>query len=92
VTRGRPGRRQPWAGGCGRSALRAPATIGRPAPLAARAVPALARALADPDAEVGKAPVLALTRRYGTAEARAALAAVTSAPDADIRAYTARGL
>ncbi|MEU5597044.1 fumarate reductase/succinate dehydrogenase flavoprotein subunit [Streptomyces sp. NPDC020298] len=101
------------------AALGALATVGCPAPLAARAVaaladpawqvragaatalgsadsgasvPALAKALADPNADVRKAAVLALTRHNGTAEARAALATVTSDPDADVRAYAARGL
>ncbi|MFF4402409.1 fumarate reductase/succinate dehydrogenase flavoprotein subunit [Streptomyces sp. NPDC001480] len=101
------------------AALGALATVGCPAPLATRAVaaladpawqvragaatalgsadpgvsvPALAKALADPNADVRKAAVLALTRHNGTAEARAALATVTSDPDADVRAYAARGL
>ncbi|MFF4061808.1 fumarate reductase/succinate dehydrogenase flavoprotein subunit [Streptomyces sp. NPDC001668] len=56
------------------------------------AVPALAKALADPNADVRKAAVLALTRHTATADARAALATATSDPDADVRAYAARAL
>ncbi|WP_277752700.1 fumarate reductase/succinate dehydrogenase flavoprotein subunit [Streptomyces sp. L2] len=55
------------------------------------AVPALAKALGDPNADVRKAAVLALTRHRTTAEARAALATATSDSDADVRAYAARG-
>nr|WP_267906183.1 fumarate reductase/succinate dehydrogenase flavoprotein subunit [Streptomyces broussonetiae] len=56
------------------------------------AVPALAKALADPNADVRKAAVLALTRHRATVEARAALATATADSDADVRAYAARGL
>ncbi|MEU4926911.1 fumarate reductase/succinate dehydrogenase flavoprotein subunit [Streptomyces yokosukanensis] len=56
------------------------------------AVPALAEALADANADVRKAAVLALSRHRATEEARAALAAATADPDADVRAYAARGL
>ncbi|MFE9453633.1 fumarate reductase/succinate dehydrogenase flavoprotein subunit [Streptomyces sp. NPDC006739] len=56
------------------------------------AVPALAKTLADANADVRKAAVLALTRHNGTAEARAALATATSDSDADVRAYAARGV
>ncbi|MEV6053020.1 fumarate reductase/succinate dehydrogenase flavoprotein subunit [Streptomyces sp. NPDC052107] len=56
------------------------------------AVPALAKALADPNADVRKATVLALTRHRATEEARAALATATADTDADVRAYAARGL
>lgn len=56
------------------------------------AVPALAKALADPNADVRKAAVLALTRHSGTEDARAALATVTTDSDADVRAYAARAL
>ncbi|MEU5532754.1 fumarate reductase/succinate dehydrogenase flavoprotein subunit [Streptomyces sp. NPDC020362] len=56
------------------------------------AVPALAKALADPNADVRKAAVLALTRHNAAEEARAALATATADPDADVRAYAARGL
>lgn len=61
---------------------------------AAVAVPALAKVLADPNADVRKAAVLALTRHAGVDEARAALATATadSDADADVRAYAARGL
>ncbi|MFF7274735.1 fumarate reductase/succinate dehydrogenase flavoprotein subunit [Streptomyces griseorubiginosus] len=56
------------------------------------AVPALAKALADPNADVRKAAVLALTRHSAAEDARAALATVTTDPDADVRAYAARAL
>ncbi|MFJ8358655.1 fumarate reductase/succinate dehydrogenase flavoprotein subunit [Streptomyces sp. NPDC093984] len=56
------------------------------------AVPALAKALADPDADVRKAAVLALTRHTRTDGARAALATATTDSDADVRAYAARAL
>ncbi|MFJ9901962.1 fumarate reductase/succinate dehydrogenase flavoprotein subunit [Streptomyces sp. NPDC101152] len=56
------------------------------------AVPALAKALADPNADVRKAAVLALTRHNATADARAALATSTTDTDADVRAYAARAL
>ncbi|MET9682102.1 fumarate reductase/succinate dehydrogenase flavoprotein subunit [Streptomyces coeruleorubidus] len=56
------------------------------------AVPALAKALADANADVRKAAVLALTRHRATEEARAALATATSDSDADVRAYAARAL
>ncbi|MFD5158345.1 fumarate reductase/succinate dehydrogenase flavoprotein subunit [Streptomyces hawaiiensis] len=56
------------------------------------AVPALAKALADPNADVRKAAVLALTRHRTTDEARAALATATTDPDADVRAYAGRAL
>ncbi|MFF7977703.1 fumarate reductase/succinate dehydrogenase flavoprotein subunit [Streptomyces sp. NPDC007901] len=59
---------------------------------AAVAVPALAKVLADPNADVRKAAVLALTRHAGVEEARAALATATADSDADVRAYAARGL
>ncbi|MFI9809356.1 fumarate reductase/succinate dehydrogenase flavoprotein subunit [Streptomyces sp. NPDC052301] len=101
------------------AALGALATTGSPAPLAARAVaaladpawqvrsgaatalsaadaytavPALAKALGDPNADVRKAAVLALSRHRATEEARAALATATTDSDADVRAYAARGL
>ncbi|NEE13657.1 fumarate reductase/succinate dehydrogenase flavoprotein subunit [Streptomyces sp. SID7499] len=56
------------------------------------AVPALAKALADANADVRKAAVLALTRHRGTEEARAALATATTDSDADVRAYAGRAL
>ncbi|MFF1304968.1 fumarate reductase/succinate dehydrogenase flavoprotein subunit [Streptomyces sp. NPDC058307] len=56
------------------------------------AVPALAKALADPNADVRKAAVLALTRHTGTEDARAALATATTDSDADVRAYATRAL
>ncbi|NEC73013.1 HEAT repeat domain-containing protein, partial [Streptomyces rochei] len=54
------------------------------------AVPALAKALADPNADVRKAAVTALTRHRAAEGARAALATATTDPDADVRAYAAR--
>ncbi|WP_443056838.1 fumarate reductase/succinate dehydrogenase flavoprotein subunit [Streptomyces sp. IBSBF 2390] len=59
---------------------------------AGTAIPALAKALADPNADVRKAAVLALTRHRSTEQARAALATATADSDADVRAYAARGL
>ncbi|MFC8345972.1 fumarate reductase/succinate dehydrogenase flavoprotein subunit [Streptomyces sp. NPDC057280] len=56
------------------------------------AVPALAKALADPNADVRKAAVLALTRHTATEGARAALATATADSDADVRAYASRAL
>ncbi|MBW8821099.1 MAG: HEAT repeat domain-containing protein, partial [Streptomyces sp.] len=56
------------------------------------AVPALAKALADPNADVRKAAVLALTRHTSADDARAALATATTDSDADVRAYAARAL
>ncbi|MFF3333327.1 fumarate reductase/succinate dehydrogenase flavoprotein subunit [Streptomyces sp. NPDC002888] len=56
------------------------------------AVPALAKALADPNADVRKAAVLALTRHTTAEGARAALATATTDSDADVRAYAARAL
>jgi succinate dehydrogenase/fumarate reductase flavoprotein subunit/HEAT repeat protein len=58
----------------------------------ALAVPALAKAVADPNADVRKAAVLALTRHRAAEDARAALAAATTDSDADVRAYAARAL
>ncbi|NUQ98607.1 MAG: fumarate reductase/succinate dehydrogenase flavoprotein subunit [Streptomyces sp.] len=72
--------------------VRAGAATALSAAPADTAVPALAKALADPNADVRKAAVLALTRHNGTTEARAALATVTSDADADVRAYATRGL
>ncbi|GGL91624.1 fumarate reductase/succinate dehydrogenase flavoprotein-like FrdA [Streptomyces fumigatiscleroticus] len=56
------------------------------------AVPALAKALADSNADVRKAAVTALTRHRAAEDARAALATATTDPDADVRAYAARAL
>ncbi|MFE9704696.1 fumarate reductase/succinate dehydrogenase flavoprotein subunit [Streptomyces sp. NPDC005930] len=57
------------------------------------AVPVLTKALADRNADVRKAAVLALTRHTaGTEDARAALATVTDDTDADVRAYATRAL
>ncbi|WTY68709.1 fumarate reductase/succinate dehydrogenase flavoprotein subunit [Streptomyces sp. NBC_01410] len=54
------------------------------------AVPALTKALADPNADVRKAAVLSLLRHSTTPEARAALSTAVHDPDADVRAYAAR--
>ncbi|MES5823349.1 fumarate reductase/succinate dehydrogenase flavoprotein subunit [Streptomyces sp. RG80] len=56
------------------------------------AVPALAKAVADPNADVRKAAVRALTRHRTLTEAQVALAAATTDSDADVRAYAARAL
>ncbi|MGW2614091.1 fumarate reductase/succinate dehydrogenase flavoprotein subunit [Streptomyces sp. NPDC001500] len=56
------------------------------------AVPVLAKALADPNADVRKAAVLALTRHRDAEAARAALATATTDTDADVRAYATRAL
>ncbi|MFE1926730.1 fumarate reductase/succinate dehydrogenase flavoprotein subunit [Streptomyces asoensis] len=56
------------------------------------AVPVLAKALADPNADVRKAAVLALTRHRGSQAARTALATATTDSDADVRAYATRAL
>ncbi|MFJ3880090.1 fumarate reductase/succinate dehydrogenase flavoprotein subunit [Streptomyces sp. NPDC090077] len=64
------------------TALRAAAPV--------RAVPALAEALADGNADVRKAAVLSLLRHGAAPGARAALASAASDPDADVRAYAAR--
>ncbi|MGW1492730.1 fumarate reductase/succinate dehydrogenase flavoprotein subunit [Streptomyces sp. NPDC002402] len=54
------------------------------------AVPALTKALGDPNADVRKAAVLSLLRHSTTPEARAALSTAVQDPDADVRAYAAR--
>ncbi|MEU6820088.1 fumarate reductase/succinate dehydrogenase flavoprotein subunit [Streptomyces atriruber] len=54
------------------------------------AVPALAKASTDPEADVRKAAVLSLLDHATAPEARAALATATKDPDADIRAYATR--
>nr|WP_241842852.1 fumarate reductase/succinate dehydrogenase flavoprotein subunit [Streptomyces sp. TSRI0107] len=56
------------------------------------AVPALAKALADPNADVRKAAVRSLTRHRSTEEVRSALAGATTDSDADVRAYAAKAL
>jgi succinate dehydrogenase/fumarate reductase flavoprotein subunit/HEAT repeat protein len=56
------------------------------------AVPALAKALTDTNADVRKAAVLALTHHRATNDARAALSTATTDSDADVRAYAARAL
>ncbi|MFF9065405.1 fumarate reductase/succinate dehydrogenase flavoprotein subunit [Streptomyces sp. NPDC014891] len=54
------------------------------------AVPALAKALADVNADVRKAAVLSLLVHRADAGARTALAGASGDPDADVRAYAAR--
>ncbi|MFI5986580.1 fumarate reductase/succinate dehydrogenase flavoprotein subunit [Streptomyces sp. NPDC051555] len=54
------------------------------------AVAHLTGALADPNADVRKAAVLALLAHRAEPAARAALATATADPDADVRAYAAR--
>ncbi|MGW6153582.1 fumarate reductase/succinate dehydrogenase flavoprotein subunit [Streptomyces sp. NPDC055144] len=54
------------------------------------AVPALAKASADPDADVRKAAVLSLLAQRADPDARVALATATADPDADVRAYASR--
>ncbi|MET7455910.1 fumarate reductase/succinate dehydrogenase flavoprotein subunit [Streptomyces sp. NPDC005574] len=56
------------------------------------AVPALAKALTDLNADVRKAAVLALTRHRAVEDARVALTTATTDSDADVRAYAARAL
>ncbi|MEX0173083.1 HEAT repeat domain-containing protein, partial [Streptomyces sp. LMG1-1-1.1] len=65
------------------------ATALRAAP-AGLAVPGLAGALADPNADVRKAAVLGLLAHRGDPAARAALAGAADDADADVRAYAAR--
>ncbi|MEU9860142.1 fumarate reductase/succinate dehydrogenase flavoprotein subunit [Streptomyces sp. NPDC047971] len=67
------------------------ATALRAAP-AVQAVPTLAKALADPNADVRKAAVLSLVPHREAPEARAALSSVLTDPDADVRAHAARAL
>ncbi|WP_037883152.1 MULTISPECIES: fumarate reductase/succinate dehydrogenase flavoprotein subunit [unclassified Streptomyces] len=71
--------------------VRAGAATGLSAAGAEAAVPALAKTLADANADVRKAAVLALLAHRDTAQARTALATAVSDPDADVRAYAARG-
>ncbi|MYS45988.1 hypothetical protein GTY23_33285, partial [Streptomyces sp. SID5998] len=72
--------------------VRAGAATALSAVTADTAVPALAKALADPNADVRKAAVLALARHTAAPPARAALATATTDPDADVRAYALRAL
>lgn len=57
-----------------------------------QAVPVLAKALTDLNADVRKAAVLALTRHRAVDDARTALAAATTDADTDVRAYAMRAL
>ncbi|MEU0403378.1 fumarate reductase/succinate dehydrogenase flavoprotein subunit [Streptomyces sp. NPDC006197] len=70
--------------------VRAGAATALRSALSAEAVPALAKTLADPNADVRKAAVLSLLRHSADPEARAALATAAADPDADIRAYASR--
>ncbi|MFG2299139.1 fumarate reductase/succinate dehydrogenase flavoprotein subunit [Streptomyces sp. NPDC048603] len=70
--------------------VRAGAATALAAAPAGLAVPALAKALADANADVRKAAVLALLRHAPDPAARAALATATSDPDADVRTYASR--
>ncbi|MFD3468471.1 fumarate reductase/succinate dehydrogenase flavoprotein subunit [Streptomyces sp. NPDC058682] len=70
--------------------VRAGAAAGLSAAAPHTAVPALAKALADANADVRKAAVLALLAHRDAPEARAALATAVSDPDADVRAYAGR--
>ncbi|MGW1947202.1 fumarate reductase/succinate dehydrogenase flavoprotein subunit [Streptomyces sp. NPDC001940] len=54
------------------------------------AVPALAKASTDPNADVRKAVVLSLLAHRADPDARAALTTATADPDADVRAYASR--
>ncbi|MFD9036132.1 fumarate reductase/succinate dehydrogenase flavoprotein subunit [Streptomyces sp. NPDC059567] len=72
--------------------VRAGAATALRAARTAQAVPALAKALADPNADVRKAAVLSLLPHREDPEARVALASVTADPDADVRAHAARAL
>ncbi|MET7918948.1 fumarate reductase/succinate dehydrogenase flavoprotein subunit [Streptomyces avermitilis] len=77
--------------------VRAGAATALSAAAADAAVPALAKSLADPNADVRKAAVLALVRHAesegpGSPDARAALATATTDSDADVRAYASRAL
>ncbi|MEV4946256.1 fumarate reductase/succinate dehydrogenase flavoprotein subunit [Streptomyces sp. NPDC053755] len=68
--------------------VRAGAAAGLAAASPATAVPALAEALGDANADVRKAAVLALLRHPGTGSV---LARALADPDADVRAYASRG-
>ncbi|MEU3726958.1 HEAT repeat domain-containing protein, partial [Streptomyces sp. NPDC031705] len=71
--------------------VRAGAAAALRAAAPARAGPALARTLADPNADVRKAAVLSLLPHREVPQARTALAAAAADPDADVRAYASRG-
>ncbi|MFF7182048.1 fumarate reductase/succinate dehydrogenase flavoprotein subunit [Streptomyces sp. NPDC008121] len=68
--------------------VRVGAAAGLAAAAPGTAVPALAEALGDANADVRKAAVLALLRHPGTGPV---LARAAGDPDADVRAYAARG-
>ncbi|GGT07178.1 hypothetical protein GCM10010271_06980 [Streptomyces kurssanovii] len=72
--------------------VRAGATIALLLAAPGLAVPALAKALTDRNADVRKAAVTALAQHRATGDARAALATATTDPDADVRACAARPL
>ncbi|MFF1379445.1 fumarate reductase/succinate dehydrogenase flavoprotein subunit [Streptomyces sp. NPDC058308] len=71
--------------------VRAGAATALSAAPADSAVPGLAKASADPEADVRKAAVLSLLAHATNPDARAALAAATTDSDADVRAYAGRG-
>ncbi|MFI6638799.1 fumarate reductase/succinate dehydrogenase flavoprotein subunit [Streptomyces sp. NPDC050504] len=70
--------------------VRAGAATALKAAAPALAVPALAEALADPNADVRRAAVLSLLPHRAHPDARTALASATADGDADVRAYAAR--
>ncbi|CAM5542608.1 hypothetical protein SAVIM338S_04320 [Streptomyces avidinii] len=70
--------------------VRAGAAAGLASAPAELAVPELARALADPNADVRKAAVLSLRTHRPDPAASAALATAVRDPDADVRAYASR--
>ncbi|WP_371617377.1 fumarate reductase/succinate dehydrogenase flavoprotein subunit [Streptomyces sp. NBC_00454] len=70
--------------------VRAGAAAGLSSAGAEVAVPALSRALSDPNADVRKQAVLALRTHRPDPAATAALATAVSDPDADVRAYASR--
>ncbi|MEU9996204.1 fumarate reductase/succinate dehydrogenase flavoprotein subunit [Streptomyces sp. NPDC050848] len=72
--------------------VRAGAATALRAAQAGQAVPALAKALADPNADVRKAAVLSLHPHRADPDARTALAAAATDPDADVRVHAARAL
>ncbi|MFE5629759.1 fumarate reductase/succinate dehydrogenase flavoprotein subunit [Streptomyces sp. NPDC056543] len=72
--------------------VRAGAATALRAAAAGQAVPALAKAVADPNADVRKAAVLSLHPHHTDPEARAALATAVTDPDADVRAHASRAL
>ncbi|MEU3277352.1 hypothetical protein ABZ698_09440 [Streptomyces antibioticus] len=70
--------------------IRVGAAIALPVADPDTAVPVLAKALADMNADVRRAAVLALTRHRATGDARAAPATAKTDSDADVRVYASR--